>query len=327
MTDSTDNSNTGIRALEIERPIIEMEQKLAELEQFSKEKDLDLSSEIDRLKSALNKKTKEIFDNLTPWQRVQVARHPDRPEADDYARLIFSNFVQLHGDKCYRDDPSVLTGFGRIKDQKVLLIGQRKGKNLNERTRFNFGCPLPEGYRKALDKMKLAEKFSIPVVTMINTPGAHPGIEAEERGQFLAIAKNLIEMAGLRTIIIAVIIGEGGSGGALGIGLADRIAMLENTYYSVISPEGCAAILWKDAARRSEAAKALKLTAKDLKQLQMIDEVIPEPLGGAHKNYEEMAESIKEFILRTINEFRPVPIDRIIQDRYEKYRKIGMFKE
>ncbi len=325
MTD-TNNSNT-IRALEIEKPIIEMEKKLAELEQFSREKDLDLSAEIDRLKSALNKKTKEIFENLTPWERVQMARHPNRPETDDYRKYIFTDFKELHGDKCFRDDRSILTGFGRIRDEKVLLVGQRKGKTLAQRTQFNFGCPHPEGYRKAIEKMKLAEKFRIPIVTMINTPGAHPGIEAEERGQFMAIAQNLFHMASLKTIIITIIIGEGGSGGALGIGLADRIAMLENAYYSVISPEGCAAILWKDAGRKSEAAKALKLTARDLKELQVIDEIIHEPLGGAHKNYEEIAESVKEFILRTINELRLVPIERIIQNRYDKYRRVGFYKE
>ena len=316
-----------VRTLDIEKPIIEMERKLEELENFAEDKELDLSSEITRLKSALHRKTKIIFENLTPWQRVQVARHPDRPETDDYVRLIFDSFLELHGDKCFRDDGSILTGFGRIKDDKFLLIGQRKGKKLAERTRFNFGCPHPEGYRKALEKMKLAEKFRIPVVTLINTPGAHPGIEAEERGQFFAIAQNLLAMAGLKTAVVSIIIGEGGSGGALGIGLADKIAMLENAYYSVISPEGCAAILWKNADRKAEAAKALRLTAQDLHELSLIDEIIREPLGGAHKNYEKTAEAVREFIIRSTNELRTVPAERLVQERYDKYRRIGFYTE
>jgi acetyl-CoA carboxylase carboxyl transferase subunit alpha len=325
MSDQVQDS--GFHVLDIEKPIIEMENKLAELEKYSQEKDLDLMNEINRLKEALHNKTKEIFSNLTAWERVQFARHPKRPEADDYITLIADRFIQLHGDKCFRDDLSIITGFGTVGKEKVLFIGQRKGRNLAERTRFNFGCPHPEGYRKAYSKMKIAEKFRIPIVTFINTPGAHPGIEAEERGQFYAIARNLLEMAQLRTIIISIVIGEGGSGGALGIGLADQIAMLENAYYSVISPEGCAAILWKNAQKKTDAAQALKLTSYDLKELNIIDKVIKEPLGGAHKNYEETAGSIKEYILNTIQDLRAYTYDQLIDMRYEKYRGIGAFSE
>lgn len=324
---SENSTNNSIFILEFERPIIEMEGKLAELENFADQKQLDLSGEIERLKDALQKKTKEIFKNLTPWERIQVARHPNRPETGDYVNLIVTKFIELHGDKSFRDDPSILTGFGLIEDEKVCIIGQRKGKNLKERTLFNFGCPHPEGYRKALLKMKLAAKFNIPIITFINTPGAYPGIAAEERGQFYAIAKNLFEMAQLPTPVISIVIGEGGSGGALGIGLSDRIAVLENSYYSVISPEGCSAILWKDSNKKPEAAAALKLLGKDLKELNIIDEVIEEPLGGAHKNHKKMAENMKKYILNTIEELKQIPVNTLVEMRYDKYRRIGFFSE
>jgi acetyl-CoA carboxylase carboxyl transferase subunit alpha len=319
--------NPAQTSLEFERPLIEMEEKLAELERFSSEKELDLSAEIERLKDALHQKTKEIFNGLTPWERVQVARHPERPETDDYVKLMFDHFIELHGDRHFKDDHSTLTGFATAGDERILLVGQRKGKNLEQRTAYNFGCPLPEGYRKALLKMKLAEKFRLPVVTFINTPGAHPGIEAEERGQFYAIAKNIMEMSTLRTPVIAIVIGEGGSGGALGIGVADRIAMLEHSYYSVISPEGCAAILWKDASKRSDAARALKLTARDLKGLGIVDDVVPEPLGGAHKDHQEMARNLKDFIIRTVKELKTVQIDTLVRQRAKKFRDMGVWGE
>ncbi|MFH1706754.1 MAG: acetyl-CoA carboxylase carboxyltransferase subunit alpha [Planctomycetota bacterium] len=317
----------ALNTLEFEKPIIEMECKLTELERFASEKDLDLTHEIDRLKTALQNKTREIFERLTPWERVQIARHPQRPETNDYVEMMVERFMELHGDRAFRDDLSILTGFGTIGGEKVILIGQRKGKNLAERTLYNFGCAHPEGYRKALHKMELAARFNIPVVTFINTPGAYPGIEAEERGQFYAIAKNLLEMARLKTIIISIVIGEGGSGGALGIGVADRIAMLENAYYSVISPEGCAAILWKDPKKKGDAAKALRLTAPDLQELGIVDDIIPEPLGGAHKDRIKTANNLRDYIKNTIATLRKVPMKDLVEQRYAKYRKIGFFTE
>lgn len=316
-----------IDSLDFEAPIIELEKKIAELESFSSLAEVDLSEEIKKLRTRADKLKKDIYKNLTPWQRVLLARHPKRPLVTDFIRIIFTDFCELHGDRAFRDDRALISGLGRIEDQKVMIIATRRGKDTRERVMCNFGSPHPEGYRKAMLKMQLAEKFHIPIVTFINTPGAYPGIGAEERGQALAIARNLFEMSLLRTPIICIVIGEGGSGGALAIGVGDKLLILENAYFSVISPEGCAAILWRDGSRAPEAAKALKLTAQDLSKLDIVDEIVPEPAGGAHRDYKTTAETLKQTILRYLAELKTIPLDTLIQQRYEKYRRIGQFLE
>lgn len=313
--------------LEFEKPILELERKIEELKKFTSDENIDLNNEIEKLKTKLNKVKREVYDSLTSWQRVQIARHPQRPYTLDYINLITSDFIELHGDRTYGDDQAIIGGFCKIDNKKILIIGHQKGRDIKEQVRRNFGCGHPEGYRKALRLMKLAEKFNIPVVSFIDTPGAYPGIGAEERGQAEAIATNLKEMSALKIPIVVIVIGEGGSGGALGIGVGDRICVLENAYYSVISPEGCSAILWKKEGSAEQAAEVLKLTAKDLLNLEIIDEVISEPLGGAHRNYEETAASIKETILRYFKELKEFDIDELIEQRYQKYRKIGVFEE
>ncbi|MGA1781028.1 MAG: acetyl-CoA carboxylase carboxyltransferase subunit alpha, partial [Planctomycetota bacterium] len=265
--------------------------------------------------------------HLTPWQRVQIARHPQRPLVSDYIKWIVSDFFELHGDQAYRDDPAIVSGLGRIGDRRVMIIGNRKGKTTPEKIDCNFGCAHPEGYRKAMRKMRFAEKFGIPIVSFINTPGAYPGIGAEERGQAFVIARNLFEMASLKVPVVAIVIGEGGSGGALGIGLADRVLMLENSYYSVISPEGCAAILWKDASHASRAAEILKLTSQDLLSFGIVDEVIAEPLAGAHRDHAATTSSVEEAILRHLDEVAPMGVEERIELRHAKYRAIGRFTE
>ena len=269
---------------DFEKPILEIERRLEDLEKFQQKAGVDLSEQIGKLREERIAKLKEIFSKLTPWQRVMLARDPNRPDAMDYIATIFDDVVELHGDRACGDDKAMVTGFARIGGRRVMLIAHKKGKNTKERMASNFGSPHPEGYRKALEKMKLAEKFHLPVITLVNTPGAYPGIGAEERGQALVIARNLMEMARLKTPIISVIIGEGGSGGALGICVADRLSIMENAYFSVISPEGCAAILWRDSAKASLAAEVLRLTPHDLVNLGVMDEVVGEPLGGAHRN-------------------------------------------
>lgn len=266
---------------------------------------------------------KQVYSNLSPWQTVQVARHPQRPILSDYLNFLFKDVRELHGDRAFGDDPSIVTALGQIGHEKVMIIGQNKGKNIKEKVACNFGCPNPEGYRKALAKMKFAEKYHIPIVTLIDTPGAYPGIGAEERGQAQAIAVNLMEMSRLRTPIICIVIGEGGSGGALGIGIGDRIAMLEHAYYSVISPEGCAAILWHDGTQAPIAAEALKLTAKDLLKLNLVDSIIPEPLGGAHRNMHDTIYTVERFITRTLSQLKRIGFDKLLDARYEKLRNIG----
>jgi acetyl-CoA carboxylase carboxyl transferase subunit alpha len=266
---------------------------------------------------------KQIYSSLTPWQTVQVSRHPQRPILNDYLNQMFKDVHELHGDRCFGDDRAIVTALGQIGHQKVMIIGQNKGKDIKEKVACNFGCPNPEGYRKALAKMKLAEKYGLPIITLIDTPGAYPGIGAEERGQAQAIAVNLMEMARLRTPIICVIIGEGGSGGALGIGVGDKIAILEHAYYSVISPEGCAAILWHDGTQAPQAAEALKLTGKDLMKLGLVDSIIPEPLGGAHRNIHDAIYNVEQFLIRTLAQYRRVNIDTLLKTRYEKLRRIG----
>ncbi|MBN2511536.1 MAG: acetyl-CoA carboxylase carboxyltransferase subunit alpha [Sedimentisphaerales bacterium] len=266
---------------------------------------------------------KEIYANLSPWQTVQVSRHPQRPLLSDYLNLMFKDVRILHGDRCFGDDRAIVTAMGQIGREKVMIIGQNKGKDIKEKIACNFGCANPEGYRKALLKMKMAEKFGLPIVTLIDTPGAYPGIGAEERGQAQAIAVNLMEMSRLRVPIICVVIGEGGSGGALGIGVGDKLAMLQYSYYSVISPEGCAAILWHDGSQAPRAAEALKLTGKDLMKLNLIDAVIPEPLGGAHRNIHDTVYSVEQFLLKSLTELKRLKIDTLLDRRYRKIRSFG----
>lgn len=310
--------------LEFEKPIIELEKKIQEIRNFVSDKKLDLSSELKRLELKLEQLKKDTYSNLTAWQRVQIARHPQRPYTLDYINLIMADFLQLHGDRLFSDDLAVIAGFARIDGQKVAVIGQQKGRDTKENLKRNFGCSHPEGYRKALRIMRLAEDYKLPVVIFIDTPGAYPGVGAEERGQAQAIATNLREMISLETPIVATVIGEGGSGGALGIGVADRVCVLDNAYYSVISPEGCAAILWKSGSRAADAAEVLKLTGKDLLALGIIDEVISEPLGGAHRDPQQTAENLKQSILKHLKELKAQSPAKLLQDRYEKFRKIGV---
>lgn len=309
--------------LEFEDRVADLDRQTDELRTLSSVKGIDYSAEIRQLQRQQIAELKTIYSSLTAWQTVKVARHPKRPLLNDYLEHIVKDFHQLHGDKCFGDDPAIVTGLGQIGRNKVLIVGQNKGRTTKEKVACNFGCPNPEGYRKAIAKMKFAAKYGIPIVTLIDTPGAHPGIGAEERGQAQAIATNLMEMSRLRVPIICICIGEGGSGGALGIGVGDRLAMLEFAYYSVISPEGCAAILWRDGSQAPHAAKALKLTSKDLQQLKLIDAVIPEPLGGAHRNIHDTVYNVERYIARTLAELNRQPIDKLLTDRYEKLRSIG----
>lgn len=309
--------------LDFERPLLELERQIEELKRAAGERGADAEREVGPLEQRLADLRAEIYRTLTPMQRVQVARHPRRPYTLDYARAVFSDFVELHGDRLFRDDPAMVGGWARLDGVSVMLIGHQKGRDTKENLRRNFGMAHPEGYRKALRLMKLAEKFSAPVITLVDTPGAYPGLGAEERGQAEAIARNLLEMAALRTPIITAVVGEGGSGGALAVGLADRVLMFENSVYSVISPEGCAAILWKDASQRERAAEALKLTARDLLDLGVIDEILPEPPGGAHADPEAAAETLGEALRRQLRLVRKVPPDKLLRRREEKYLSMG----
>ncbi len=316
--------------LDFEKPIQELEIKIEELKKLSDGGDIDLTQEIKRLNKKLKELKTEIFSNLTPWQKTQLARHPERPYTLDYISMIFEDFIELHGDRRFGDDPAVIAGIGKINEDSFVIIGHQKGRTIKERIYRNFGQAHPEGYRKAIRVMKLAERFSLPVITMIDTPGAFPGIGAEERGQAEAIATNIMEMSLLKTPMICIVIGEGGSGGALGISVGDRIFMLEHAIYSVISPEGCAAILWKKDSNIGvedyiKAAEELKLTAQDLKKFGIIDDIIPEPLGGAHRDPQEMGKKIKNTILETIEELRIFSVEELLQKRYKKFRKIGNF--
>ncbi len=309
--------------LDFEDKVADFDQQMNELRKLGSTKGIDYSAEIRQLQRQEVAELKRIYSNLTAWQTVQVSRHPNRPLFSDYLDLMVKDFRELHGDRCFGDDRAIITGFGQIGRERVLVVGQNKGKNTKQKIACNFGCPNPEGYRKALTKMKLAEKFDIPIVTFIDTPGAHPGIGAEERGQAQAIAVNLYEMSRLRTPIICIVIGEGGSGGALGIGVGDRLAMLEFAYYSVISPEGCAAILWRDGSQAPQAAEALKLTSKDLHKLGLVDTVISEPLGGAHRNLHDTVHNVENYIARTLRELKRLKIDNLLESRYTKLRLIG----
>jgi acetyl-CoA carboxylase carboxyl transferase subunit alpha len=313
--------------LPFEKDIHEMEEALARLEAGANGA-VAGEEEIRRLRRELVNLKRKIYSNLTAWQTVQVSRHKNRPQTVDYIDLLFENFVELHGDRAIGDDRAMRCGFARLGDFRVLLIGHQKGRNLKERTECFYGCAHPEGYRKALKNMRLAAKFRLPVVCLIDTPGAFPGIGAEERGQAQLIAVNLLEMSRLETPVVCVVIGEGGSGGALGVGIGDRVSMLEHAYYSVISPEGCAGILWKVATETTKpmAAEALRLTSRDLARLGVIDDVIPEPLGGAHRDHREMANTLKTYLLRYLRELRSLSTEALLEARYQKFRRMGVFQ-
>lgn len=306
-----------------ERPIAGLQSRIAELEAAQAETRRDYSEEIRQLRSQYVSLLRKTYQNLNSWETVQVARHPARPLAKDYIDRIVKNFIELHGDRKFADDKALICGLGRIGTEKVALIAQHKGRDTKEKITCNFGLAHPEGYRKALRVMKLAEKYHLPVVTFIDTPGAYPGVGAEERGVAEAIAVNLREMSQLAVPIVCVVIGEGGSGGALGIGIGDRMGMCEYAFYSVISPEGCAAILWRTGEKAPEAAEALKLTARHLKALDVIDDIIPEPLGGAHRNCAEAASNVERFIVRSLRELSRIPIDNLQSHRYDRWRRMG----
>jgi acetyl-CoA carboxylase carboxyl transferase subunit alpha len=313
--------------LDFERPLLELERQIEELKRVATDTQVDVSKSLAPLEKKLADLRVEIYEKLTPMQRVQVARHPKRPYSLDYLNTVFTDFVELHGDRLFRDDPAIVGGWARLDGQSVVVIGHQKGRDTKENLRRNFGMAHPEGYRKALRLMHLAARFSAPVITLVDTPGAYPGLGAEERGQAEAIARNLLEMATLRTPIITAVIGEGGSGGALGVGLADHVLMLENSVYSVISPEGCAAILWKDASQRERAADALKITAQDLLDLRVIDEIVPEPPGGAHSDPEAAAAALGDALRRHLGQLRKLKVDKLLKRREEKYLSMGALTE
>ncbi len=312
---------------ELENLILEIEHRIEDLENASVKDRIDRSMEIKSLKERLEQLQKRLYSKATPYDIVKIARHPLRPLTADYVNMMIEDFVELHGDKRFGDDKAIICGLGSIGHEKVLIIGHQKGKSTKERIACNFGMPNPEGYRKALQKMKLAEKFSLPIVTLIDTPGANPDIGAEERGQAQAIAENIYEMCQLKVPIVNIVIGEGGSGGALGIGIGDKFAILEYAYYSVISPEGCAAILWKNGENAPEAAVSLRLTAKDLLEFGIVDDIIQEPLGAAHKAPKAMADILKSSIIKYLKEIKNIPVVKLIEERYNKYRNIGRYLE
>lgn len=313
--------------LDFEKNITELEKKIRELKQIYKSGNVDIADEITRLEKKVNKMLTEVYSKVTPWQKTQIARHQQRPYFLDYVNLIFSNFIELHGDRMYSDDPAICGGFATFRERTVMLIGQQKGRTAKEKSFRNFGMPHPEGYRKAIRLFKLAERFKKPVITFIDTPGAFPGIAAEERNQAEAIASSIATMLNLRVPVISIVISEGGSGGALAIGVCDRLLMLQYSIYSVISPEGCASILWRDTSRASEAAEYLKLTAEDLLKMGIADEIVNEPLGGAHRNWNATASSINEHLYRNLLEIESIPVEELRKNRHEKYRKIGVYKE
>jgi len=311
---------------QFEKGIQDLEQQIATLLRMAEEHGLQVSKEVQVLEQKLARMKEESYRNLTAMERVQLARHPKRPYTGDYIELAFNDFIELHGDRQFRDDEAIVGGWARLDGRTVMVIGQQKGRDMKENLRCNFGMPHPEGYRKALRLMQMAEKFGHPIVTLIDTPGAYPGIGAEERGQAEAIARNLREMARLRVPIVAIVIGEGGSGGALALGVADRVLMLENSVYSVITPEGCAAILWKTAAAKDKAADAMKMTAKDLSDLGVIDEVLPEPLGGAHADWQTTADVVREGLVRHLVELSELSPDDLLPKRWEKYLGMGEYR-
>ncbi len=318
--------NDGHSGLEFEEPILELERAIAELEKTEPRTE-PVEQQLIDLRHRLISVTREIYSQLNPWQIVQVSRHKNRPYTRDYLQLAFDEFVELHGDKHFGDDRALVTGWAKIDQHKVMIVGHQKGRTYKERTACNFGCAHPEGYRKAMSKMRMAEKYGLPIVCFIDTPGAYPGVGAEERGQAQVIAESMFQMSQLQTPIICIVIGEGGSGGALGIGVGDRIAVLQYAYYSVISPEGCAGILWKSHQYAPQAAEALKFTSQHLQQLGVIDDVIEEPLGGAHRDHHQMAARMKSYLLRTLTQLKSQPTERLIERRYEKFRAMGQFTE
>jgi len=313
--------------LDFEQSIADLEAKIEALRSTGNDRDLNLNEEINRLRAKSRKLTESIFTNLTPWQISQLARHPLRPYTLDYIKRLFTEFEELHGDRAFADDPAIVAGVARLDGRPVMVIGHQKGRDTREKLRRNFGMPRPEGYRKALRLMKTAERFRIPVLTFIDTPGAYPGVGAEERGQSEAIARNLYVMAGLRTPIVATVIGEGGSGGALAIGVCDRMLMLQYATYSVISPEGCASILWKSASKASEAAAAMGITAERLRELELVDDIVPEPLGGAHRDTDAMASRLKQALVGTLELLEKTPLDELLRARYARLMQYGKFEE
>ncbi len=311
--------------LDFEKPIIDLEQKIEEMRKYSD--NLDISEEIEKLEKKVRQLQESIFSNLTRWQKVQLARHPDRPYTLDYINLMATDFIELHGDRVFRDDKAIVGGFAKLQGRTVMIIGHQKGRDTKSNLYRNFGMPNPEGYRKALRLMRLAAKFGKPIITLLDTPGAHPGIEAEEHGQAEAIARNLFEMSRLSVPVIVVIIGEGASGGALGIGIGDRILMLEHTWYSVISPESCSSILWRSWDYKEQAAEALKLTAPDLLEQGVIDRIVPEPTGGAHRNHQQAAEILNEVLLEELEHLRKIKPSKLIERRMEKFSQMGFLEE
>jgi len=314
-----------MQSWDFEKPIIELERKIEGLKKFSEDKAVDLSSEIIDLTEKLKNLKKEIYSKLSPWQKIQISRHPQRPTTLDYITMIMRDFIPLAGDRLFGEDKALLTGFAMLGQRKIAVIGHQKGRDTKENIERNFGCAHPEGYRKAMRIMRLAERFNIPVVCLIDTPGAYPGVGAEERGQAQAIAENIRDMFSIKVPVLVTVIGEGGSGGALGIGVGDRVLIMEYAYYSVISPEGCAAILWKDASKREEAAKVLKLTAPDLLKMGIVDEIIPETEGGAHRGAEHSAQNLKSSIDKNLDELSRLSVETLLDQRYRRYRKMGIF--
>lgn len=313
--------------LEFEKPIAELEAKLAEWESLSSSNNMSVDDELNALKRKIEETKKNIYSSLTPWQRVQLARHPNRPYTLDYIERIFTDFLEFHGDRRYADDPAIVGGFAKLDGKSVMVIGTQKGRNTKENVFRNFGCPHPEGYRKALRLMKMADLAGVPVITFIDTPGAFPGVASEERHIGEAIAVNLRDMFALTVPVIAVVIGEGGSGGALGIGVGNTVLIMENAYYSVITPEGCAAILWKDRAYSEKAAEALHLTAGDLTELGLVDGIVKEPLGGAHKDYDAAAELLKKSVVSALGRYEKMSGDELKESRYERFRRIAFYNE
>ncbi len=313
--------------LDFEKPIVEIERRIAELREYSVNEDLEILKEIERLELKAQKLRRAVFSRLTRWQRVQLARHPERPYTLDYTARIFTDFIELHGDRAFGDDPAMVAGIAKLDGMPVAIVGQQKGRDTKEKLRRNFGSPHPEGYRKALRIMKLAARFNRPIISFVDTPGAYPGIGAEERGQAEAIARNLFEMSHLPVPIIIVIIGEGASGGALGIGVGDRVLMMENTWYSVISPEGCAAILFHDASQAEHAAEAMKVIASDLVEMKLVDRVVEEPIGGAHVDPDGAAAILKQVLIEELTALRQIPSDELVRNRIEKYAKMGVWIE
>jgi acetyl-CoA carboxylase carboxyl transferase subunit alpha len=316
----------SIQALDFEKPLVEMEKRIEELASLARDNS-SLEPELEKLKKKADKLRADIFNNMSRWQRAQLSRHPDRPYTLDYMELVFDDFIELHGDRNFRDDPAIVGGLATLEGEPVVVIGHQKGRNTKEKIYRNFGMPNPEGYRKALRLMEMAQQFKRPIITLIDTPGAYPGIGAEERGQGEAIARNLREMATFKVPIICTVIGEGGSGGALALGVGDTIQMMENSIYSVISPEGCAAILWKSNDKAADAADALKITAKDLLELDVIDNIVPEPPGGAHRDYKAAADNLKESLVAGLKELGGLSAEALVERRYEKFRKLGRFSE